>query len=51
VVGQATELSAYRQQNLTTVLAPLAALELLLALVAPPLVYLRFIRPRRRTGV
>jgi phosphate transport system substrate-binding protein len=50
VVGQATELSAYRQQNLTTVLAPLAALELLLALVAPPLVYLRFIRPRRRTG-
>jgi phosphate transport system substrate-binding protein len=50
VVGQATELSAYRQQNLTTVLAPLAALELLLALIAPPLVYLRFIRPRRRAG-
>ncbi|MEO9239046.1 MAG: substrate-binding domain-containing protein [Jatrophihabitantaceae bacterium] len=48
VVGQSTELADYRQQNMTNVLASLAALELLLALVAPPLVYLLLIRPRRR---
>jgi len=48
VVGQATELAAYRQQNIMNVLAPLAALELLLVLVVPPLVYLRLVRPRRR---
>jgi ABC-type phosphate transport system substrate-binding protein len=48
VVGQPTELAAYRQQNMSNVLAPLAALELLTALVAPPLVFFFVIRPRRR---
>ncbi|HEY2042545.1 MAG TPA: hypothetical protein VGH11_07700, partial [Jatrophihabitans sp.] len=48
VVGQATELASYRQQNMTNLLAPLAALELVTALLAPPLVYLLFVRPRRR---
>jgi phosphate transport system substrate-binding protein len=47
LVGQATDLE-YRQQNMTGVLSTLAALELLLALVAPPLLYFYIIRPRRR---
>ena len=36
---------------MTTVLAPLAVLEILAVLVAPPLVYLFLIRPRRRRSV
>lgn len=48
VAGQPTELADYRQHNLTNVLAPLSVLLLLLALFAPPLVYLRVIRPRKK---
>lgn len=44
VVGQPTELSAYRQQNMTNLLGPLAIGLLFLALFAPPLAFLRLRR-------
>ena len=48
VFGQPTELASSRPQNMTTVLAPLAVVEILAVLIAPPLVYLFLIRPRRK---
>ena len=48
VVGVPTELAAYRQQNMTNILAPLAALETLAVLALPPAFYYAILRRRRR---
>jgi phosphate transport system substrate-binding protein len=50
VVGQPTELEAYRQPDMTGFLAPLAVLELIAVLVVPPLVYYLVLRRKRRNG-
>lgn len=47
VQGVPVDLADYRQQNMTNVLAPLAALELLAVLVVPPLFSVLVLRRRR----
>ena len=42
-------LAAYRTQNLTGILGPLAVVELVAVLVVPPLVWFTWLRRRRRT--
>jgi len=44
----ATDLADYRQLNMSTLLGPLAVIEMLVVLIAPPLVYFYVIRPRAR---
>ena len=46
---QAVELARYSQPASTKVLAPLAAIELVLVLVLPPLIYLYAVRRRKKT--
>jgi ABC-type phosphate transport system substrate-binding protein len=47
VTGVPTDLVAYRQTNMTKILAPLAVLELLALLLLPPVIYLYVLRRRR----
>ncbi|MCW2524748.1 MAG: phosphate transporter substrate-binding protein PhoT family [Frankiales bacterium] len=47
VTGVPTELAAYRQKDMSNVLAPLAVLEMLAVLVLPPVFYFYVLRRRR----
>ena len=50
MIGTPTDLAAYRPKNMTNVLAPLAAVEILAVLIIPPLFYHLILRRRRRNG-